>query len=43
MLHNGSIVLNVSGEEKKNLTPEKLLEKFQTVKGNINDKDLFNA
>ncbi|MFR9020080.1 MAG: ABC transporter ATP-binding protein [Fusobacterium sp.] len=43
MLHNGNIVLNVSGEEKKNLTPEKLLEKFQTVKGNINDKDLFTA
>ena len=43
MLHNGHIVLNVAGEEKKHLTPEKLLEKFQTVKGNINDKDIFAA
>ena len=43
MLHNGNIVLNLSGEEKKNLTPEKLLEKFQSVKGNINDKDIFTA
>lgn len=43
MLHNGNIILNISGKEKKNLTPEKLLEKFQTVKGNINDKDIFAA
>lgn len=43
MLHNGSIILNVAGEEKKNLTPEKLLEKFNSVKGKINDKDIFAA
>lgn len=43
MLHNGNIILNVAGEEKKNLTPEKLLEKFNSVKGKINDKDIFAA
>ena len=41
MLHQGEIILNVTGEEKKNLTTKKLLDKFQTVKGNINDSALF--
>lgn len=41
MLHNGQVILNVAGPEKKNLTAEKLLEKFNTVKGNLNDDCLF--
>ncbi|MCF2613287.1 ABC transporter ATP-binding protein [Fusobacterium perfoetens] len=43
MLHEGEIILNVSGEEKKKLTPKKLLEKFQTVKGRLNDSAIFTA
>lgn len=43
MLHNGNVILNISGKEKENLTTEKLLEKFQNVKGNVNDKDVFAA
>lgn len=43
MLHEGEIILNVSGEEKQKLTPKALLEKFQTVKGRINDSAVFNS
>lgn len=43
MLHNGNVILNIAGKEKENLTTEKLLEKFQNVKGNVNDKDVFAA
>ncbi len=43
MLHNGNIIFNISGKEKENLSTEKLLEKFQNVKGNVNDKDIFAA
>lgn len=43
MLHNGNVILNISGKEKENLTTEKLLEKFQNIKGNVNDKDVFAA
>lgn len=31
MMHNGNIVLDISGEEKKNLTVETLLKKFEEV------------
>lgn len=43
MLHEGEIIFNVSGEEKRKLTPKKLLEKFQTVKGRLNDSAIFTA
>lgn len=33
MLHQGSIILDVSGEEKKGLTVEDLLERFYTAQG----------
>ncbi|WP_163468622.1 ABC transporter ATP-binding protein [Fusobacterium sp. IOR10] len=43
MLHEGRIILNVSGTEKQNLTTEKLLEKFQNAKGQLDDKSVFAA
>ncbi|GAA0180609.1 ATP-binding cassette domain-containing protein [Clostridium sediminicola] len=44
MLHHGQCVLDISGEEKKKLTIEKLLEKFDTIKGEdlISDRALFS-
>lgn len=33
MLHQGRIILDVAGEEKKSLTVEKLLEKFYQTQG----------
>lgn len=33
MMNNGEVVLNISGEEKKNLTVEDLLMKFEEVSG----------
>lgn len=33
MMHNGSIILDISGEEKKQLTVEALLEKFSQTSG----------
>ncbi len=33
MMNNGQVVLNISGEEKKNLTVEDLLMKFEEVSG----------
>ena len=33
MMNSGKIVLDISGEEKKKLTVEDLLDKFSTVSG----------
>ena len=33
MMHNGGIIFDISGEEKKNLTVEQLLQKFTEVSG----------
>ena len=33
MMNNGKIILDIAGEEKKNLTVEYLLEKFVTASG----------
>ncbi|MGB4822526.1 MAG: ABC transporter ATP-binding protein, partial [Agathobacter rectalis] len=33
MMNNGQVVLNISGKEKKNLTVEDLLMKFEEVSG----------
>ena len=33
MMHEGKIVLNIAGEEKKKLTVEDLLRKFEVVAG----------
>ena len=41
MIHSGSIILDINGEEKKNLTVEKLLEFFHEKDAKLADKDLF--
>lgn len=41
MLHKGQIVIDISKEEKQNLTIEKLLALFESVKGDISDEALF--
>ena len=42
MMKNGSIVMELSGEERKNMTPEKLLKAFHD-QGMSNDRILFSA
>lgn len=42
MLHEGKIILDFVGEEKQNLTPEKLLKIFHTKNTSIKDDELFN-
>ncbi|MCM1364452.1 MAG: ABC transporter ATP-binding protein [Faecalibacterium sp.] len=44
MLHEGRIILDISGEEKKNLTVEILLHKFEEVSGTefANDRALLS-
>ncbi|MGM9683839.1 MAG: ABC transporter ATP-binding protein [Eubacteriales bacterium] len=44
MMHNGRIIYDVCGEEKKNLTVDALLEKFTQVSGQefANDRALLN-
>ncbi|MBR3297017.1 MAG: ABC transporter ATP-binding protein [Firmicutes bacterium] len=39
MMHNGGIILDISGEEKKQLTVEKLLQKFEEVSGSSDVPD----
>lgn len=33
MMNNGKVILNIAGEEKKKLTVEDLLQKFEEVSG----------
>lgn len=42
MLHKGQVVIDISGKEKQELTIEKLLALFESVKGDISDEALFN-
>ncbi len=44
MMHEGKIIYDVSGEEKKNLTVEDLLQKFASLSGEefANDRALLN-
>jgi putative ABC transport system ATP-binding protein len=44
MMNNGKIILDVSGEEKKKLTVEYLLEAFSKLSGEefANDRALLN-
>ena len=42
MMNNGSIVMELSGEERANMTTEKLLHKFHQ-QGMSNDRILFSA
>ena len=41
MIHDGDIMLDLKGEEKKNLTVEKLLEFFHEKDAKLSDTDLF--
>ncbi len=41
MLHKGEIIFDFKGEEKKQLTVEKLLEMFNQKDAQLSDKDLF--
>jgi len=42
MLHQGKVVLDIRGEEKRGLTPEKLLEEFHKNQAGIKDNELFS-
>jgi putative ABC transport system ATP-binding protein len=44
MMNNGQIILDISGEEKKNLTVDDLLEKFARISGEefANDRALLS-
>lgn len=44
MMHEGRIILDISGEEKKALTVQELLRKFETVSGEefLNDRALLS-
>ena len=44
MMHEGRIILNIAGEEKKKLTVEDLLHQFEKVSGEefANDKALLS-
>ena len=44
MLHKGQIVLDISGHEKQELTPEKLLHQFEknVHNGSLSDELLFS-
>ena len=44
MMHEGQIIYDVSGEEKKNLTVADLLEKFEEVSGSefANDRMMLS-
>ena len=42
MMHEGNILLDVSGEEKKNLTVEQLLNLFTQASGIVNDRMALN-
>ena len=44
MMSEGQVILDISGEEKKNLTVEDLLEKFEEISGEefANDKALLS-
>lgn len=41
MLHAGEVIFDIRGEEKKQLTVEKLLEIFKTKDAQLADKDVF--
>lgn len=43
MLHNGSVIFDIKGEDKKKLTTEKLLKIFNNRDLYLKDSDLFSA
>lgn len=42
MLHQGRVVLDIRGDEKQGLTPEKLLKEFHKNHAEMTDNDLFS-
>lgn len=45
MIHHGKLIFDISGEEKKKLTIEKLLQKFEEIKEDdlLSDRALFSS
>lgn len=43
MLHNGEVIIDIKGEEKKKFTPEKLLKIFNNREAYLKDSELFSA
>lgn len=43
MLHNGEVIIDIKGEEKKKLTFEKLLKIFNNREAYLKDSELFSA
>ena len=41
MMHEGRIIYDVSGEEKKNIQVADLLKKFENSDGTLNDRMLL--
>ena len=41
MLHAGEVIFDIRGEEKKQLTVEKLLELFKTKDARLSDSEIF--
>ena len=42
MMHRGHVILDISGEEKRQLTVEKLLSNFDNAQGILSDKSLLS-
>ena len=42
MMHRGHVILDISGEEKENLTVEKLLSNFDNAQGILSDRSLLS-
>lgn len=42
MIHEGKVLFDISGEEKKNLDIKTLLEMYSSVKNSLSDRQLFN-
>lgn len=42
MIHKGKVIYDISGEEKKKLTVEDLLQKFREVGGAVKDSEILS-
>ena len=42
MMHEGKVVVDIKGEEKKKLTPEELVKMFSTAGGELSDKAMLS-
>ncbi|KNF09588.1 spermidine/putrescine import ATP-binding protein PotA [Gottschalkia purinilytica] len=43
MMHQGNVILDISGEEKQELTVEKLLSNFEKTQGLLSDRTLLSS